>query len=177
MARKRTRGRCLCVSSTLYSSYIVHFTACGLSCFFPPLWVFHVYRLYYHRLFFSTLILVLTSTIRLWPNYLGDPYSNTLLQVLEGLTEVLTILQCSLKSSYTNSQIYSSWNIFSTASRFLHRTSLPSHRFAYRYTYSASPIGPNRSGPRLLQPIWPMLNLSLNTYRRFVVKQHPRSLD
>ena len=52
---------------------------------------------------------------------------------------------------------------FLTASRFLHRTGLPSHRFAYRIMYSASPIGPNRSGPRLLQPIRPMLSLSLNT--------------
>ena len=29
-------------SSTLYSSHIVYLTACGLSWFFPPLWVFHV---------------------------------------------------------------------------------------------------------------------------------------
>ena len=40
--------------------------------------------------------------------------------------------------------------------------SLPSHRSAYRCSASASPIGPNRSGPQLLQPIWPMLSLSLN---------------
>ena len=42
---------------------------------------------------------------------------NTFIQVLLGLTEVLIVLQCSLKSSYTNSQIYSSRNIFRTASR------------------------------------------------------------
>ena len=30
------------------------------------------------------------------------------------------------------------------------------------FTYPASPIGPNRSSPRLVQPIWPMLSLSLN---------------
>ena len=44
-----------------------------------------------------------------------------------------------------------------------HRTSLPSHRSASRYSASASAIGPNRSGPRLAQPMRPMLSLSLNT--------------
>ena len=87
---------------------------------------------------------------------------NTFIQVLLGLIEVLTVLQCSLKSSYTNSQIYPLRNVFPTASRFLHRTGLPTHRSAHRFTCSASPIGPNRSGPGLLQPIWPMLSLSLN---------------
>ena len=87
---------------------------------------------------------------------------NTFIQVLFGLTEVQTVLQCSFMSPYTNSQIYSLWNIFPTTSRFLHRTGLPTHRSVYRFTYSASPIGPNRSGPRLLQPIRPMLSLSLN---------------
>ena len=45
------------------------------------------------------------------------------------------------------------------ASRFLHRTGLPS----YRYSASASPISPNRSGRRLLQLMRPMLSLSLNS--------------
>ena len=49
-----------------------------------------------------------------------------------------------------------------TASRFLHRTGLPTHRYAYWFTYPASPIGPNRSGPRLSQLMRPMLSLSLN---------------
>ena len=53
-----------------------------------------------------------------------------------------------------------------TASRFLHRTGLPSHRSASRYSASASSIGPNRSGPRLLQPMRPMLSLSLNKKQR-----------
>ena len=75
----------------------------------------------------------------------------------------MTVLQCSFMSPYTNSQIYSLWNIFPTASRFLHRTGLPSHRSAYQFTYPASPIGPNRSGPRLAKPIRLMLSLSLNT--------------
>ena len=88
---------------------------------------------------------------------------NTFIQVLLGLTEVLTILQCSFMSPYTKSQIYSLRNIFPTASQFLHRTGLPTHRLAYRFPYPTSPIGPNRSGPRLVQPIWPMLSLSLNT--------------
>ena len=70
---------------------------------------------------------------------------NTFIQVLLELTEVLTVLQCSLKSPYTNSKIYSLHNIFPVASRFLHHTGLPTHRSAYRFTYSASPIGPNRS--------------------------------
>ena len=52
---------------------------------------------------------------------------------------------------------------FLTASQFLHRTGLPSHRSAYRFKYSASPIGSKRSGPRLLQLMRPMLSLSLNT--------------
>ena len=75
-----------------------------------------------------------------------------------GLTEVLTVLQCSLRSPYTH-------DIFPMASRFLHQTGLPTHRSAYRFTYLASPIGPNRSGPRLaqaIQLIQPMLSLSLN---------------
>ena len=65
-------------------------------------------------------------------------------------------------SPYIDSQIYSLRNIFSMASRFLHRTSLPTHRSAYRFTHPASPIGPNRSGLRLVQPIWPTLSLSLS---------------
>ena len=87
---------------------------------------------------------------------------DTFIDVLLGLTEVLTVVQCSFMSSYTNSQIYSLRNIFPTASRFLHQTGLPTHRSTYRFTYSASPIGPNRSSPWLVQPIRPMLSLSLN---------------
>ena len=88
---------------------------------------------------------------------------HTFIQVLLGLIEVLTVLQCSLKSSYTNSQIYSLRNIFATASRFLYLTGLPMHQSAYRFTCSASSIGHNRSGSRLLQPIRPMLSFSLNS--------------
>ena len=57
---------------------------------------------------------------------------NTFIQVLFGLTKVLTVLQCSFMSPYTNSQIYSLRNIFPMASRFLHRTDLPTHRSAYQ---------------------------------------------
>ena len=72
------------------------------------------------------------------------------------------ILQCSLKSS-TLIPKYIPYGIsFLTASRFLHRTGLPSYRSAYRYSASASPIRPNRYGPRLSQPMRPMLSLSLN---------------
>ena len=50
----------------------------------------------------------------------------TFIQVLYGLIEVLTevliVHHCSLKSPYTNSQIYSSRNICPMASRFLHRS-------------------------------------------------------
>ena len=53
-----------------------------------------------------------------------------------GLTEVLTVLQCSFMSPYTNSQIYSLRNIFLMASRFLHRSGLPTHRSAYRPNWS-----------------------------------------
>ena len=49
---------------------------------------------------------------------------NTFIQVLFGLTEVLTVLQCLLKSPYTISQIYSLRNIFPMASRFPHRSGL-----------------------------------------------------
>ena len=37
------------------------------------------------------------------------------------------------------------------------------NRSTYRFTYSASSIGSNRSSPRLAQPMRPMLSLSLNT--------------
>ena len=51
---------------------------------------------------------------------------NTFIQVLYGLievlTEVLTVLQCSFMNPYTNSQIYSLRNIFLMASRFPHRS-------------------------------------------------------
>ena len=49
---------------------------------------------------------------------------NTYIQVLYGLTKVLTVLQRSLKSPYANSQIYSSRNICPMASRFPHRSGL-----------------------------------------------------
>ena len=88
---------------------------------------------------------------------------NTFIQVLLGLTEVLTVLQCSLKSTYTNSQIYPLLNIFPAASRFLYRTSHPTYHSTYRFTYSASLISPKRSGPQLAQPIRPMLSLTPNT--------------
>ena len=57
--------------------------------------------------------------------YTSYVFSEHFYTSLYGLTEVLTVLQCSLKSPYTNSQIYSSWNIFPTASRFLYQTGLP----------------------------------------------------
>ena len=47
---------------------------------------------------------------------------NTFIQVLFGLTEVLTVLQCSFMSTYANSQIYSSRNICLMASQFPHRS-------------------------------------------------------
>ena len=76
MARKRTRGRCLCVSSTLYSSYIVHFTASGLSWFFPTIVGFStLYLVYCHcSPFCTSRFWYLLPTIRLWPNDLGDPF-------------------------------------------------------------------------------------------------------
>ena len=68
---------------------------------------------------------------------------NTFIQVLEGLT----VLQCSLRAPTLTPKYIPHGISFLTASRF---------------THSAKPIGPNRSGPRLLQPIRPMLSLSLN---------------
>ena len=97
---------------------------------------------------------------------------NTFIQVLYGLTEVLTVLQCSFMSPYTNSQIYSLRNIFPMASRFLHRSGLcctPVYVPGLR-TGPASLIGPNRSGPRLAQPIRPMLSLSLNICPNTTIK-------
>ena len=64
-----------------------------------------------------------------------------------------TVLQCSLKSSTLTPKIYSLQNIFPNG--------LPVS--ASRYSASASPIGPNRYGPRLAQPMRPMLSLSLNS--------------
>ena len=60
---------------------------------------------------------------------------NTFIQVLLGLTEVLTILQFSFMSPYTNSQIYSLRNICLMASRFPHRSGLVTHRYAYRFMH------------------------------------------
>ena len=48
---------------------------------------------------------------------------NTFIQVLYGLTEILTVLQYSLKSPYANSQIYFSRNICPMAYRYPHRFS------------------------------------------------------
>ena len=76
----------------------------------------------------------------------------------------ITVLQCSLKSSTLTPKIS-----FLTASWFLHRTGLPSYRSASRYSAWASPIGPNRSGPRLAQPMRPMLSLSLNNSHNNIV--------
>ena len=75
-----------------------------------------------------------------------------------GLTKVLTVLQCSLKSPYTNSRIYSLRNIIPMASRFLHRSGL-----------SYAPVCVLVYVPSLTdwsQPIRPMLSLSLNNYDR-----------
>ena len=71
-----------------------------------------------------------------------------------GLTEVLTVLQCSFMSPYTNSQIY----ICLMASRFPHRSGL-----------SYAPVCVLVYVPSLTdwsQPIRPMLSLSLNNYDR-----------
>ena len=73
--RESERGRCLLVvtaacgereedkrslplwfSSILYSSHIVYLTACGLSWFFPPSWVFHVISCVSSYLCFLSLI-------------------------------------------------------------------------------------------------------------------------
>ena len=83
--------------------------------------------------------------------------TNTFIQVL-GLTEVLTVLQCSLKSPYTNSQIYPGGISFLTTSRFLHRPA-----FLRTGLRTGLRTRPHRSGPRLAQPIRPMLSLALNT--------------
>ena len=88
---------------------------------------------------------------------------NTFMQVVLVLTEVLMILQCSFMRPYTNSQIYSLWNIFPTASRFLHWTGLPTHRSAYQFyvpglTDRSQPIRSSASSADR-----PMLSLSLNT--------------
>ena len=72
MVKKRTKGRCLSVSSTLYSSPIVYSTVWGLSWFFPLLWVFHV--IYCVPILPSVFCVhfVHTSTFRLWPNELAN---------------------------------------------------------------------------------------------------------
>ena len=79
---------------------------------------------------------------------------NTFIQVLYGLTEVLIVLQCSLKSPYANSQIYSSRNICLMASRFPHRSGL---------SYAPVCVPVYALGlTDWSQPIRPMLRLSLN---------------
>ena len=85
-----------------------------------------------------------------------------------GLTKVLTVLQCSLKSPYTNSQIYSLWNICPMV--FLFLTGL---RTGLR-TGPTLPIGPHRSDPRLVQPTgrcWACLSTQF-TYSRVINLTH-----
>ena len=68
VAKKRTRGCCLCVSSLLYSSPIVYSTICGLSWFFPHLG-FHVnICVLVSCLFHSFCCLVHSLITRLWPS-------------------------------------------------------------------------------------------------------------
>ena len=86
--REREIGRCLhCVTAAacgeeedkrllplcflchcIFLSHIVYFTACGLSWFFPLLWVFHVISCVSTLPLFSEFDCVHTSSIRLWPN-------------------------------------------------------------------------------------------------------------
>ena len=79
-----------------------------------------------------------------------------------GLTEVLTVLQCSLVSPYANFQIYSSRNICPMASWFPHRSDLS-------YTPVCVPVCVPSLTDRS-QPIRPMLILSLNTYNKTNIK-------
>ena len=89
--RERERGCCLLIVTAaacgneederslplrfldcVFLSIVVSFTACGLSRFFPPLWVFHVtYCVLILFLFFSVYF-VHTFYTRLWPNVLVD---------------------------------------------------------------------------------------------------------
>ena len=84
MAReKRTRGRCLCVfSSILYCSHIVYLAACGLSWFFPPLWVFHIISCVLKSTLFSEFYFVHTFSVlvvaeRTWKRILTSSPSDT----------------------------------------------------------------------------------------------------
>ena len=66
-------------SLTLYSSLIVYSAACGLLWFFPPLWVFHVnlcviVSFSTFCFCFGCVYFVHTSTVRLWPNELGNQF-------------------------------------------------------------------------------------------------------
>ena len=88
---------------------------------------------------------------------------NTFIQVLFGLIEVLTVLQCSFMSPYTNSKIYSLWNIFPIASRFLHRTGLPTYRSAYRFTSGSGSL--SLLSCSLAQSLETLLPLKFGTLR------------
>ena len=73
-----------------------------------------------------------------------------------------------IKSSYTNSQnIFLAEYLSSRHPGSLHRTGLTD--WSQPIQSSTSPIGPNQSSPRLLQPIRPMLSLSLNRFGPYVV--------
>ena len=67
----RRRGREVVASASFFDcvflSIVVLFTACGLSWFFPPLWVFHVTSCVL-TLFLFSVYFVHTFPIRLWPN-------------------------------------------------------------------------------------------------------------
>ena len=81
VARKGTRGRCLCASSTVYSSRIVVlFTACGLSWFFPSLWVFHVTSCVSTLLLFSVFILCIHSPFGCGRTHWGANLNRSLLE-------------------------------------------------------------------------------------------------
>ena len=85
------------------------------------------------------------------------------IQVLTRTDRSTIVLQCSLRAPTLTPKYIPCGISFFTSSRHpgsLHRTGVSDR---YQPTqFSASPIGPNRFGPRLLQPIRPMLSLYLN---------------
>ena len=84
---------------------------------------------------------------------------NTFIQVLRRTDKSTIVLQCSLKSSTLTPKIYFLRNIFPNGLP----VSTPSRPSFAPVCVPVHVLGPNRSGPRLLQPIRPMLSLSLNT--------------
>ena len=100
------------------------------------------------------------------------------IQVLTRTDRSTIVLQCSLRAPTLTPKYIPRGISFFASSRHpgsLHRTGVFDR---YQPTRSSAyPIGPNRFGPRLLQPIRPMLSLYLNTCQNNILARGMRQRD